>query len=694
MNKTNFLKKIFKPQGKKSALIDLLHFASGSGDRRVIEYYQSIVFACISIIAKSFAKIEWQLYQLKKNKEVVEIEEHPLLELISKFNSRFTKFDSLEMTAIYYLLYGKAPWLVKGKGKYPEEIEVLLPTKLSIVKKDENNNPVIWRYQNEARGEIIPAENIIYIRNPHPADPSEGLSVLEAVKITADTDYYAQRWNRNLMKNDASPSLAVETSQVLDEEQYQLTLKKLEERLGGGFENAGKITLLMGGTTIKNLGIPPKDLEFMAGRRLNWDEIMAIFNVPKILLGLESGYNRATAEAAERTFLRYTIEPLVEKIIQQLNEFLVPKFGEDLWLSFKPLVMQDRQELIEELDKGYNKWLTPNEVRQELGYEEIKGGDYIYLPLTMMAQMGGTKKEAVIKLEKKYKSGLNLKIQDEIRKKILARKNKTEKIAKEISEKIEKKISEKHKVVLTLNGKTELKENLIKIDEDKKLDWWKMTAEIGEKAKKSFEDKLIKLFARQRDVILENLKKRNKKDLATDVMFDKNEEIKATIEIIKPELFSLVMAGAATASDLFDREPVDIGKIPKVAEWIEKISKKYSKEITETTYERTIEELREGIENGEGIYELGNRIEDLYETMAPNRADLIARTESARAMTAGQAYAYEEYGVKELEWYANPDACELCIYLSGQRWTVEDGKAGTVEYSHPNCSCVFIPKEI
>ena len=60
-------------------------------------------------------------------------------------------------------------------------------------------------------------------------------------------------------------------------------------------------------------------------RRLYEDKILAGFRVPKTVIGnAESQTNRATAETADYVFARRTIKPKMERIVQQMNEFLIP----------------------------------------------------------------------------------------------------------------------------------------------------------------------------------------------------------------------------------------------------------------------------------------------------------------------------------------------------------------------------------
>ncbi|MCQ2330406.1 MAG: minor capsid protein [Paludibacteraceae bacterium] len=70
------------------------------------------------------------------------------------------------------------------------------------------------------------------------------------------------------------------------------------------------------------------------------------------------------------------------------------------------------------------------------------------------------------------------------------------------------------------------------------------------------------------------------------------------------------------------------------------------------------------------------------------QADRLIRTESAHIYTEASKAAYREANVAEVEWLAEPDACEECAELKGKRWAVD--KAPLLP-RHCYCRCCLIP---
>lgn len=670
-----------------------------------IDLYKRWVFKAVRLVADVTAQIDWDLYKVNSKKEVYEVVDHPLLSLLHQFNKKFTKIDSVRLSIIYLLLQGRSPWIMFGDRK-PTEMWVVPPNNLQVVEKDDLGYPVMYEYRVDNKNPIrIPAGNVLDIKNPDPKNPAKGLSYISSIRDVVETDEYMMKWNKNLMLNSARPSAILETEKKLSSEEAQLARKMIEETYGG-YENAHKVAVLSSGTTLKNVSIPPKDLEFIKAREMNRDEVLSTFGVSKLLLGMEGSYNKASAQVLERVFAEYTIEPLAKMITEQLNEFLLPRYGTDLYLDYKTFIRKDRETDIEEWSKGWNKWLTINEIREEKGINPLEGGDDLWLPINIAPSVTGEKQskaKSYIKIKgngeaKITDDGIQVKNRTKIKnilKKVNIRNNKLNYYADDFTKKFEQKIKDKKQVVLKLVNQEKKK------DEEKeeiKKKWYDYAIRLKRRMDEGWSKIFKDIFDKQQNIILDNIKhyKSEKADIdVEELMFDKNDEIKATMTIIEPKYYATMETGAETAAIITNERAIGVDKIPEVQKWVKKITKKYATEITNVTYERVLKELKTGLEAGESLYGLGNRVEDIFKNMKSTRSTIIARTESARAMTSAEAYAYDKYGYKELEWYlAGSNPCETCVSLSGQTWTTEKAKLGTIAYSHPNCECLFLPLNI
>ncbi len=73
------------------------------------------------------------------------------------------------------------------------------------------------------------------------------------------------------------------------------------------------------------------------------------------------------------------------------------------------------------------------------------------------------------------------------------------------------------------------------------------------------------------------------------------------------------------------------------------------------------------------------------------RAQMIARTETARAQNIGYAQGMEDLGVEQLEHSVHLDdrLCEICAPLEGKKYKISEGRDAIPV--HPNCRCAILP---
>lgn len=160
---------------------------------------------------------------------------------------------------------------------------------------------------------------------------------------------------------------------------------------------------------------------------------------------------------------------------------------------------------------------------------------------------------------------------------------------------------------------------------------------------------------------------------------------------------------------------------PKVQQFVDRWTVRLADEVTGYTRVRLADIVGEGLNAGESIKELTERVQEWAGENDPERgvgarAEMIARTESARAYVAGESEAWKQSDVVEGKvWLLSGDPCEFCRAVAKQYdgsvvglseafypqgWTLKGADGGTMnlDYSathgpplHPNCRCDILP---
>lgn len=442
--------KIFNQGSKKSVPFSFFYNSGVMANivtrADALDFYKSWVYACVSKRSMGIASIDFHLYKLQGQK-IVEVLEHPILDLLYKVNPEMTKFNFLQLSMIYRDLLGASPWILEGgdkNGRNPTMMYIARPEYFKV-EKNKDGKTTGYVYEIGTYKKNFAPEQVIFLKNYNPKNPDRGIGVIEAVRMTAENDDYIVQTNNNLLTNGAVPGGYLETEEVLDDKEIKRLTKKARAKYAG-FENAYKVQILQGGMKFKPNIIPPRDMEFIEGRKFNRDEVAGIFGVPKSLLTFDD-INLASAKTGEYQFAKWTLEPLATEIFEQLNEFLLPKFdgGEMMWLDFEPMANADEELVIRGNEASFNKWKTTNEIRESLGLASLDGGDYIYLPLSSMPMIGGKSakgEDTILKIGsgRAIENRLPLKKELYYKKRILNRNFKNNKLSKSITDSAVKKL--------------------------------------------------------------------------------------------------------------------------------------------------------------------------------------------------------------------------------------------------------------
>lgn len=114
--------------------------------------------------------------------------------------------------------------------------------------------------------------------------------------------------------------------------------------------------------------------------------------------------------------------------------------------------------------------------------------------------------------------------------------------------------------------------------------------------------------------------------------------------------------------------------------------------IDDSTREMLRADVANAIEQGMSNDELADQIQDSY-AFSTERAETIARTETAFADVAGNMASYKEAGVPSKQWIVGAGCCEECEALSGETVALDEpfSSGDDAPPAHPSCCCDVIP---
>ncbi len=344
------------------------------------------------VIAAEVSKMNFELYKVGISKgEIVydEIFNHPILDLLDHPNPEEVKADALYIIQSHKKLAGDSFWLKVRTGKQVTALRHLPPDKIELnLRNPSDTDPTAiesYHYKDTINGVKVDVtylpEDIIHFKKPNPNNPFRGIGVVEAMADTIDVDNLTNLTTKNFFKKGAITNFVLTTEAKITNEQLTRLRAELRQDYSGA-ENAYNTMILGGGLKPEKISFSNKDMEFLS--QLEWyrDKIMSGFGNTKASLGIIDDVNRATHESAMIEWKRVTVKPDMDSIVNTLNEFLVPEFGEGLILGYTDPIPEDRGDKRDEATTLYEAGLiTMNEGRELMDYESVVNGDIYSIPM-------------------------------------------------------------------------------------------------------------------------------------------------------------------------------------------------------------------------------------------------------------------------------------------------------------------------
>lgn len=736
---------------------ELSGFGGFSDDRQfshALGDYQSTIaaaYACVNERAKSLSHVPLRLWKRDPQGVKREITSGNAFSLINKVNPYWTGQKLIDATERSLCYYGKAFWLVERFGKNtPPNLWWLHPGKMRVIPGE----GYIEGYKFVDRGTEIAfrPDEIVWIPYFWTEGEFDGLSPLSAARMSADTSIDALGANRKFFKNGMhiggliSPK---EEGQRFTKEQITDLENSLHRRLAGS-DKAHRWLVLNGAVDARNLGVNPRDAEFLQLMGWGKTDLCSVYSVPPAIIGhyVANGIN--DPDAALRLFWDLCLIPEARFLASEITEKLLPLYpGEadyaEFDLSGVKVLQEDQIEVAQIMAALFNMRVPLNPLLRKYFPDLIPegsngfpwGDDPLELPgITGLATPGQS--ERGVKTISVPSAPVNpaWRNTSEGQQYLSTVKHGAEPKDDGSTAALLRKAQWLLKQGAERNG-TKAEESPIPTYAS---DAHKAHMAAYEKAlspwEKKFKALVTGLFEAQRDAVLRNLKgfasyrvERSGnlairstvvwaradgyevrgghrygdiKAIEPDDPFDRDEAEKEFAEAALPIMRDISAAGGNAA---LRRVGVGISfdvSNPRAQRALRTQAQRFAREVNETTYQRLKDSLADGIAAGEGIPELEARVSTVMDGRIDSSAETIARTEVGKGYSTGEIFGYHQSGiVKQKGWLSTLDGQtrDSHIDMHGQIVDLDDdfkspdgGSApGPLQFNIPeediNCRC-------
>jgi HK97 family phage portal protein len=344
----------------------------------------------VNILIRNLARADFII-----EREGQELKHGLLVDLFHKPNENLSRFDLWKETAAWWHLEGEAFWWFGPdySGGLPKQIFVLNPRKLQLegegleMRNEFDCNKRRWFYHAGAERVPIFSDELIHFKDWNPWNPLRGINPLVSLSLELEQDFYANKGNSTLLKNNAIPQGILKTDQTLRPEEADQLERRWESKYGQ-VKAGRKIAVLGKGTSFEALSFNPDVVKLFELKRWNLYTILAKYGIPPRVANIS---DKSTALSGKDTkeqhsaFWQYTLIPTLRQFEQILESKFFTRFNLketgrfDLWDIPELAENEDSQSKrdIAEINAGIK---TINDVLKERGKETKPWGDVWYKP--------------------------------------------------------------------------------------------------------------------------------------------------------------------------------------------------------------------------------------------------------------------------------------------------------------------------
>ena len=650
--------------------------------------------------------------------DLVEIMDHPILDLLNNVNRWTEGYGYRESLYADLQIFGRAYTLIVGTGE-PEELWRMPPQKMKIIRDPEAFVGAFQFGDSTNRVNYDPGE-VLWFRLFDPVNPWEGYGPLEAWLKTIDSMHHVAAFQDELFRRGGAPDYIVTSKRDLSQEQKRSFRREWRRLFGRLFRRQETIGFLGGeDVSLQKLTESPRELEFTASQDQLRDTIGQAFGVPKALLTADD-VNRSNAMEASNAHMRLTIWPMVQRVEDVLNEQLVRRWGDSLFIMHENPIREDATiRIADRASKLASGW-SVNEVRVEEGAEAIED-PYADIPLVSSSVVS---LERAIEPPQMPDFGLNGPDEpddpdDDGDDEPDAPEDEDDPTAEQIADELERR---GFRVVapVTLNGYSNCGCGKAQSQRDMwlKADVSGKPREIAGEAK-GLADELADFFRVKIASVLP-IFERVVVPPPLDVVLPDSERAAEEAEvsaIAEPHVREATRRGGQKALDEIGADVAFDLDSARVRAFIADQSRVIGRAATDRWRSDIREILLVGTSEGLTVNQIADRIRESTD-QAGWKAERIATTEIGFAATASRDQAYVQSDiVVGKEWLLSSDACPLCEAMAadfndagvspgesflktGSVYTYDGGPPNGIKIdyrdivggdAHPYCRCTIVP---
>ena len=333
----------------------------------------SAVYRAVEIISDTIAILPIKV-RLKDEKTNENVNGHYLNMIFKDGTDRLTKYNFVKMLIQSVLLKGNGfAYVERGENGNVKNLR-FIPSSDVVINYQKEANKLTYTCSLVSKKAIDPKDMIHLVKNSY--DGVNGVSVLTYAKRMIDTANNTENSANSFFSNGCNIAGVITSKTLLRAKQKEEIRTSWISQSGQKGNYSSMIGVLDGDLDFKPIQVSSKDAQMLESRQWNVQDIARFFGISPVLLGELSKVSFSSLEAVQQQFLLHTLQPYITMVEEEFSRKLLSEGNLEINLDESVVLRTDKQAQASYystlLDKGI---LSINEVRKELGYGEIDGGD-------------------------------------------------------------------------------------------------------------------------------------------------------------------------------------------------------------------------------------------------------------------------------------------------------------------------------
>lgn len=338
----------------------------------------SAVWACVRLISENVASLPVSVYEPTPQGRV-ERPDHWFNLVLRNPNRYQTSVEFWETMMLNLVLNGNAYARINRVSGKVRSLMPMMSSQIEVRMLDDGS--LIYVYTSDGLTEVLAQESVWHVKLY--GNGIIGMSPLQFGRNIFGIGQAAEKAVTNIYANGAKPSGVITFDRVLKPEQRE-QIRSSFANLTTGTDN--RLMVLEAGSKFEAVSMSPQDIELLASRKFQIEEICRWFGVPSVLVN-DTGGSTTWGSGIEQLvtgFYKLNLRPYLERTEASAKRWLLQEENVYIEFEFEGLLRSDLKTRLEGYRSGIaGGILTPNEARIIEGWPAKEGGDDLMMQVNM-----------------------------------------------------------------------------------------------------------------------------------------------------------------------------------------------------------------------------------------------------------------------------------------------------------------------